>query len=573
MFELKFRRQRSEVTGGRSEERIRMEKVLLCTIAASALCAASSIRYRQYHFIYDPKNWTEAQTYCRQTYTDLVTVDSYSTVTTLNSLADVTQMGSTKHAWIGLYFDVIDWKWSLSDEDFYKNNEATYTNWYPGQPNGIWYTEQCVYMNLAYALWSDNYCNTLFHSVCSNVSGEKWNQDRLNDLKEACDAGGDEGALDICCHFLGPNVFGFPSLQTAPKSVEETALDRSRDVSSCSMQQVLTACQKMRWEKRLPPMASQELGSTESLRDVGVEQPQKSFATYLFCGDFSVAVCVAVIIPGDVDSNLRHGDMECLVQSIESTSEDQGRVQGVAWGETAKAYHTSSRFRLMKRRRRLEDKLRSSSDVWVCFTQSDFGLFSGGNVTFVLNSNLMNWTDAQRYCRQHYTDLASVRNLSENAQIRKQITAPAWIGLYKSTWKWSNGPFFMYNYWQVLEPDGGDEKCTAANFANSGRWMDLACGLEKPFVCYHDPVPLWRTGIKLKLVKTSALRLEDPAVQEDLLQQFYVSAKTEADEPKRDRRRGTELEEATQQRRLLPRQDQQKLGSRFLVFVQIFFCS
>uniref|UniRef100_A0A8C6Q035 C-type lectin domain-containing protein n=1 Tax=Nothobranchius furzeri TaxID=105023 RepID=A0A8C6Q035_NOTFU len=100
-----------------------------------------------------------------------------------------------------------------------------------------------------------------------------------------------------------------------------------------------------------------------------------------------------------------------------------------------------------------------------------------GNVTFVLNSNLMNWTDAQRYCRQHYTDLASVRNLSENAQIRKQITAPAWIGLYKSTWKWSNGPFFMYNYWQVLEPDGGDEKCTAANFANSGRWMDLA---------YHD---------------------------------------------------------------------------------------
>uniref|UniRef100_A0A8C6Q030 C-type lectin domain-containing protein n=1 Tax=Nothobranchius furzeri TaxID=105023 RepID=A0A8C6Q030_NOTFU len=123
----------------------------------AALCAASSIRYRQYHFIYDPKNWTEAQTYCRQTYTDLVTVDSYSTCKKSNS--------GVPQAWIGLYFDVIDWKWSLSDEDFYKNNEATYTNWYPGQPNGIWYTEQCVYMNLAYALWSDNYCNTLFHSV------------------------------------------------------------------------------------------------------------------------------------------------------------------------------------------------------------------------------------------------------------------------------------------------------------------------------------------------------------------------------------------------------------------------
>uniref|UniRef100_A0A1A8FFG9 C-type lectin domain-containing protein n=1 Tax=Nothobranchius korthausae TaxID=1143690 RepID=A0A1A8FFG9_9TELE len=314
MFELKFRRQRSEVTGGRSEERIRMEKVLLCTIAASALCAASSIRYRQYHFIYDPKNWTKAQTYCRQTYTDLVTVDSYSMVTTLNSLADVTQMDSTKQAWIGLYFDVIDWKWSLSDEDFYRNDEATYRNWYPGQPDSIWYSEYCGNTYVDQGRWWDSPCDTLFSSICSNVSG--------------------------------------------------------------------------------------------------------------------------------------------------------------------------------------------------------------GNVTFILNKNPLNWTDAQSYCRQHYTDLASVRNLSENEQIWRLITGSTWIGLYKNTWKWSNGLFFMYNYWQGLEPDGGNEKCTAANFANSGRWVDWPCGLEKPFVCYHDPVPLRRTVIKLKVVKTSALHLEDPAVQEDLLQQL-----------------------------------------------------
>uniref|UniRef100_A0A1A8GWM0 C-type lectin domain-containing protein n=1 Tax=Nothobranchius korthausae TaxID=1143690 RepID=A0A1A8GWM0_9TELE len=132
----------------------------------------------------------------------------------------------------------------------------------------------------------------------------------------------------------------------------------------------------------------------------------------------------------------------------------------------------------------------------------------------------MTWFQAQSYCRQHYTDLASVRNLSENEQIWRLITGSTWIGLYKNTWKWSNGLFFMYNYWQGLEPDGGNEKCTAANFANSGRWVDWPCGLEKPFVCYHDPVPLRRTVIKLKVVKTSALHLEDPAVQEDLLQQL-----------------------------------------------------
>uniref|UniRef100_A0A1A7YGZ3 C-type lectin domain-containing protein n=1 Tax=Iconisemion striatum TaxID=60296 RepID=A0A1A7YGZ3_9TELE len=291
-----------------------MEKVLLCIIAASALCSAASIRDRRYHFIYDPKTWSDAQTYCRQTYTDLVTVDSYSMVTTLNSLADKTQMSPNTDAWIGLYFDVIGWKWSLSDKDFYKNKEAAFTNWYPGQPDSIWYSEQCAHMYLTDGLWWDYYCDSLFYSICSNVSG--------------------------------------------------------------------------------------------------------------------------------------------------------------------------------------------------------------GNVNFVFINNLMNWTDAQRYCRQHYTDLASVRNMSENEQIRKQVTGYTWIGLYKNTWKWSNGPLFMYNYWQAGEPDGGNESCTTANFANSGRWVDRTCGVEKPFICYHDPEPLWRTVIKVKLVKPSALDLKDPAVQEDLLQQL-----------------------------------------------------
>uniref|UniRef100_A0A3B5R6X6 C-type lectin domain-containing protein n=1 Tax=Xiphophorus maculatus TaxID=8083 RepID=A0A3B5R6X6_XIPMA len=119
------------------------------------------------------------------------------------------------------------------------------------------------------------------------------------------------------------------------------------------------------------------------------------------------------------------------------------------------------------------------------------GLFPGQTAKFFYISTSMNWTDAQSYCRLHYTDLASVRSLQENEQIRTARPAglTVWIGLYKDTWKWSNGNLFLFSYWASGEPQGGVENCTVANFRLSGQWEDWPCGLEKTFVCYHGETP------------------------------------------------------------------------------------
>ncbi|XDV19530.1 hypothetical protein PO909_024986 [Leuciscus waleckii] len=57
----------------------------------------------------------------------------------------------------------------------------------------------------------------------------------------------------------------------------------------------------------------------------------------------------------------------------------------------------------------------------------------------VLIRTAKTWLDAQKYCREHYTDLATVRSLEDNKQIVSLINGfEPWIGLYRDSWKWSD---------------------------------------------------------------------------------------------------------------------------------------
>ena len=97
----------------------------------------------------------------------------------------------------------------------------------------------------------------------------------------------------------------------------------------------------------------------------------------------------------------------------------------------------------------------------------------------------MNWTEAQSYCREHHTDLASVRNMSENEKIRQLMPlGSVWIGLFRDSWKWVDGSNFSLSYWGANDPDGHHDNCAAANFADSGKWESWNCAEEKAFVCY-----------------------------------------------------------------------------------------
>ncbi len=102
-----------------------------------------------------------------------------------------------------------------------------------------------------------------------------------------------------------------------------------------------------------------------------------------------------------------------------------------------------------------------------------------------------NWTDAQKYCREKHTDLASVRNKTENNLIQNITEKPnphnkAWIGLYRF-WVWSDNSTASFTHWMSGEPNSRNNRdsiCTSTGMSDGGRWIDDYCKESYPFMCY-----------------------------------------------------------------------------------------
>ncbi|XP_053485792.1 C-type mannose receptor 2-like isoform X2 [Ictalurus furcatus] len=138
---------------------------------------------------------------------------------------------------------------------------------------------------------------------------------------------------------------------------------------------------------------------------------------------------------------------------------------------------------------------------------------------YVVNTP-MTWTDAQKYCRAKYTDLATIANDEEMNAVKEALngsTEHFWIGLRQTdsnssivfnsrSWVWSDNSQVSYWYWNNNEPnnDGIDNCVEIWEASANNKWNDAGCNNTVHFVCYKKRTPL--TVITEKKTWREALR-------------------------------------------------------------------
>ncbi|XP_065146044.1 C-type mannose receptor 2-like [Paramisgurnus dabryanus] len=123
-----------------------------------------------------------------------------------------------------------------------------------------------------------------------------------------------------------------------------------------------------------------------------------------------------------------------------------------------------------------------------CNTNMRFICYNESSKGFIIDDSSVSWRKAQIFCRQHHTDLTSVRNQIENQQIQKIMNdtniSEVWIGLFSDSWEWSDESDSGFRNWYPNEPNNPyTEKCAAFGGV---KWNNMICSDCQTFLCHED---------------------------------------------------------------------------------------
>ncbi|XP_016536127.1 macrophage mannose receptor 1-like [Poecilia formosa] len=156
----------------------------------------------------------------------------------------------------------------------------------------------------------------------------------------------------------------------------------------------------------------------------------------------------------------------------------------------------------------------------VCFDRTKHGVDQ-----YILYPERKSWTAARDFCRKTYTDLVSLRNDAEYQTVQDLVNGTALhVGLFRDSWVWSDMTDSSFRYWQ--EKQGGYtsslEYCAALLKTESGKWGDRNCTEAHPFVCKCKTRKVQIIKLRISQQKESMLDLNEPAVQNSILEQMKL---------------------------------------------------
>ncbi|RXN24079.1 C-type mannose receptor 2-like protein [Labeo rohita] len=429
------------------EDKMMQNKIQLVVLLAltGILSKASCVPYK-FILIEELKSWAESQSYCREKHIDLATVQSDEDRAKLKEAANAANFQS--FAWIGFYNGIYTWRWS------YQNTAISYVKWAYLEPN-------TPRMQEAYKRQIPDKFKYIQTSM-------KWR----------------EAQLYCRTLYIDLATIADDSENTALATIitENSGLDAWIGLSKnlwLWSDQTNVSLSTVTWQSGQPDNVNgnEECVCAGTEGQMADDTCSSSRAFYCKTPEDRKIQTVRVTVKSS-----GYLDQSAVMKAIENKK----KPTALTISEDKPTCHT---LVLSFSEETCEDEMMQHKIQLVVLLAGILSKASCVLYQFILIEELMTWAEAQSYCREKYTALATVQSDEARAKLKEAANAVnfqsvAWIGYYRDVWRWSYQNMMIgYTRWDSSEPDLFNTNKSCVFVSRNGLWADTYCSEVRYFFC------------------------------------------------------------------------------------------